>query len=612
MGKRVLFVEKNLINEKLGIMYLAGSLKAHGHHANMVQADKENLDDFIADYKPDFVAFSITSGEHVFALQTARYIKQKFGIPNIFGGPHCTFFPEIGFEPDLDFVVQGQSEGLIIDLVEGRVKPGFHRAEMANHLDDLPFPDRSLFYQYKEFRERPMKSVMTSRACPYKCSYCFNHSQYALTKIDGSTRRWFDRRSIENIAAEVEAISQNYPLEKIVFPDDNFIQSQPWLHEFLDGYTREIHLPWACSLRVNSLNEELCRKMAESGLEVVNYAMESADPDVQQRLLNRGHITNLDIMQAIAMFNEHGVRARMQNIIGLPLKNSLEDAFNTLQFNIRNKVIDSWCSIFQPYPRTALGQYSIDNGFIKEEDLSHCSESFFDESRINIEHKDQIYALQKLWYFVVAFDLSLDLVQILSHGKFHKRVGDQIQKLRYHYSRNRLYQIDAADPEKAVDFQSREKWAHRNVDDDLVPGSQSQVIAEALQGSGMSPRLIEILTQVEFSPKEIEDLKSYASGKKVYPDPVYTINDKTGELQNPNISIFTRGVENPDAQDIRKMPEAHFMKDMVRIREELKVFSLKKENEKINILPTPLSHEAIAAKPEVTGEDKQHLNQFMV
>lgn len=70
-GKRVLFVERNLRNEKLGIMYLSAALKARGHHADLIQTDKEDLDDRLGDYRPDFVAFSITTGEHIFALSVA-------------------------------------------------------------------------------------------------------------------------------------------------------------------------------------------------------------------------------------------------------------------------------------------------------------------------------------------------------------------------------------------------------------------------------------------------------------------------------------------------------------------------------------------------------------
>ncbi|MCH7629051.1 MAG: DJ-1/PfpI family protein, partial [Proteobacteria bacterium] len=80
-------------------------------------------------------------------------------------------------------------------------------------------------------------NVITSRACPYKCSYCFNHAQLALTRLDGETRRWFDRRSVENVVAEINELRERYPLDKVLYIDDSFIQSRDWLDAFLDGYT---------------------------------------------------------------------------------------------------------------------------------------------------------------------------------------------------------------------------------------------------------------------------------------------------------------------------------------------------------------------------------------
>ncbi len=618
--KRVLFIERNLRNEKLGVMYLAGSLKAHGHHADLVQTDKEDLHERISAYRPDFVAFSITTGEHVYALAAAREVKARYGLPSIFGGPHATYFPEIGYEPGVEFVVQGQGERAIVDIVEGRVAPGFHKAEMAVHLDDLPLPDREIFYQYREFRDNPMKNAITSRACPYKCSYCFNHSQLALTRIDGETRRWFDRRSVEHVAAELNALRDSYPLEKVLFIDDSFIQSRSWLDEFLAGYTAEVRLPWLCSLRVNCLDEELAERMFESGLEMVNYALESADPDVQQRLLHRGHISNGDVIRAISLFNRFGVRARMQSMIGLPLSNPLEDALNTLQFNVRNRVTDAWCSIFQPYPRTALGQYCVDHGYVSPDQLRHCSESFFDESRLDIPNKAELYALQKLWYFVIEGELPIELVRILIRGRFTPEIGDQLQRLRFRCSRKNLYGIDDADPETAVNLASRERWAFAGAAGGGLPGEDAELVRAALRTTPLPDRFVDILTQVTFDDASRDDLRRYLRGERPTEPTIYTIDDATGELADPAVSIFIRGTADPEASDIRNMPEEHFMRGMVDVRRDL---IARREAGAAGIalplLAGPASPCAVDHEPKAgelagaaTGvRDERHLNQYL-
>lgn len=618
-AKRVLFLERNLRNEKLGVMYLAGSLATRGHHAELIQTDKEDLYEHIADYKPDFVAFSITTGEHIYALEMAGHIKSRFGIPNIFGGPHCTFFPEIGHEPAVDFVVQGQGERAIIDIVEGRVSPGFHKAEMAKHLDDFPAPKRDIFYRYPEFRDNPMKNVITSRACPYKCSYCFNHSQLALTKIDHETKRWFDRRSIENVVAEIDGIREDYPLEKILFIDDSFIQTQSWLDAFLTGYTEHVRLPWLCSLRVNCLDESLAERMFRSGLEMVNYAIESADPEVQEKLLHRGHISNGDVIRAISLFDQFHVRARMQNMIGLPLENALEDALNTLQFNMRHRVTDAWCSIFQPYPRTALGQYCVDHGYVEAEQLRHCSESFFDESRLNIAGKNELYTLQKLWYFAIEGNLSLDLIRILLKGKITQEIGDQLQRLRFLCSRKKLYGIDDADPDLAVSLQSRERLRPDSAAQSPSSVKNDSPIRMALAGTVLPDRFTDILAGVDFEEEQLQQLKQLAQGRPIFEPPIYTINDETGELADPAVSIFQRGVRDSERMDIREMPEAHFMKGMSEVRDALAqtdgLMVEEDSHSEKSLLPV-LAHSQDSEEPDFAAKDKRpaderHLNQYL-
>lgn len=569
-AKRVLFVERKLRNEKLGIMYLAGSLAARGHSAELIRADREDLGERIRDYRPDFAAFSITTGEHVEALKLARQLKAQHALPTIFGGPHCTFFPEIGFEEGVDFVVQGQGERALVDIVEGRVPPGFHQAPMVPRLDDFPTPARDIFYRYPEFRENPMKNVITSRACPYKCSYCFNHSQMALTRLDGETKPWFNRRRVEHVVREIQDLRERYPVEKVLFIDDSFVQGRSWLESFAETHAREVRLPWLCSMRVNRLDERLAESLVASGLEMVNYALESADPEVQQRLLHRGHISNRDVIRAIRMFERWGVRARMQNMIGLPLSNPLEDALNTLRFNLRHRVTDSWCSIFQPYPRTALGQYCMDQGYIDADQLRHCSESFFDESRLNLPHKPELYALQKLWYFIVEGDLPLDLVQILIRGEFTPAIGAQLQELRFRCSRRKLYDLDDERPAASTIRQRREPTVAAGPQAPGAETNTAHLLRAALQGTSLPDPFVEVLCQVRFAEAQRNDLARYLKGERVYPEPIYTVDDETGELADPAVSIHRRGTTDPEAQDIRLMPEEHFMRDMVRARDELR------------------------------------------
>jgi len=567
-SKKILFVEKDLRNEKLGIMYLSSSLKKQGHHTDLIQVDKEDIDQKIKEYKPDFIAFSIATGEHVYALKTAKKIKEKYGIPNIFGGPHCTFFPEFAQTSGVDFIVAGQGEQAIIDIVEGK-KKGFVRGRIFDH--DTILPDRELFYKYSEFLDNPMKNIITSRACPYRCSYCFNHSYLEITKYFKETKKWFNRRSPKNIITEIEAINKKYPLDKILFIDDNFLQGgRSWITSFLERYVVAFKkFPWLCSMRVNHLNEKLAVKLFESGLEMVNFALESADPHVQKYILNRGHIQNRDIIQAILMFEKYGIRARMQNMIGLPLENSLEDALNTLQFNINHPVTDSWCSILQPYPRTALGRYCIDQGFISTDQLKSCSESFFNETRLNINNKTEINALQKLWYFIVEGKIPLQVVQVLIKGKYTNKIYDELKELRFKCSKKKLYNIDDNDPATVINLKKRENLVSSDSLKIKSTSNYELLMKKIFEKVPLPDSFIDIISQVRLESKEIQKLLDYISANKQNNLSVYTINDETGDLMNPKLSIYLRGTSEQQRNIIPKMKEPHFMDNVVDVYNKL-------------------------------------------
>lgn len=435
----ILFIERQLRNEKLGIMCLSAVLKAAGHKTELIQTEAEDIHAAMQRLSPDFVAFSIMTGDHGHALQCNAALKRRYAYQAIFGGPHCSFFPEIAEEDGVDYVVQGAGELVIREIVEGRLAPGSYRGDIAEDFDVLPFADRELLYKYTRFHDNPIKNIMTIRDCPYNCSYCYNHLWKELYR--DQRQRLFQRRSVDHVVAEIAAIRSRYPLEKINFLDDNFLQQRDWLKEFCQRYRIEVGLPFLVNVRANLVEEEMVRELCAAGLEMVNFALESADPIVQRDVLNRGEFSNDSVAATLAIFRKYKVRVRMQNMIGLPLDDPLADALNTLQFNLRHRVDDAWVSIFQPYPRTRLARYCLEKGFIADDGLDHCAESFFDESRLEIADKEKITRLQKWWYFIVRYNLPFDLVKILLEMPMGKDIAQQLLELRFDMSKQQFYGI---------------------------------------------------------------------------------------------------------------------------------------------------------------------------
>lgn len=437
---RILFIESGLRNEKLGIMYLSAALKAAGHDTRLCWIEREDVNSEIQTFSPDFLAFSLTTGSHRALLELAAELKRCHGIPVIAGGPHATFFaPHIPAEA-ADFVVCGPGERAIVDIVEGQAADRVLSYPLAD-LETLPFPDRNLFYRYPDFGSNPMKNVITCRDCPYSCSYCYNHTWKVRYKGDP---RFLQKRSVDSIFAEINGIRSNYPLEQVLFIDDNFLLGRRWVDEFCHRYPAEIGLPFLCSFSLNLLDESLVKKLCSAGLFMVNFALESADETVQQEILQRGHVKNEDVVQGIKLLRLHGIKTRMQNMIGLPLENSLADALKTLDFNRHNRVDDSWVSIFQPYPNTRLAEYCRDQGFIDSEDC--YADSFFDRSHLHIACRDQLARLQKWWYFIIYYTIDDQWVERLLQLDLEEKSSEALQSLRFKFSRQKLYGLTGREP----------------------------------------------------------------------------------------------------------------------------------------------------------------------
>ena len=115
-------------------------------------------------------------------------------------------------------------------------------------------------------------------------------------------------------------------------------------------------------------------------------------------------------------------------MIGLPVKNPFKDALNTLKFNLENKVDDSWVTIYQPYPKTKLGEYCLEHGFAEGNLSDSCADSYFNESRLNIPDKDKIQRLQRWWHFITKYNVPLEFMDILLEIPLSKETDEMIRR----------------------------------------------------------------------------------------------------------------------------------------------------------------------------------------
>jgi len=381
---KVQFLLKNTgMYERLGIMTLSSVLKKRGHDVRLNLTEEANEAEIVKrvkDYKPDVLAYSIMTGEHIYHIELNQMVKNHYNEAiSVFGGPHPTYCPEMIEKDGVDAICRGEGEIYFAELVD-KLEQGKDFYETKNfwfkkedgtvvknsmgklipELDSNPEPDRKLMYDAdKALRVRGTKLFMATRGCPYQCTYCFNHAYNALTKGTGEMIR---SRSVDSIISEIKEVQKNYFMDRVNIDDDIFLlKPKGWLEEFAEKYPKEIGLPLYCNIRPELVNENTGYLLKKIGCQRAAMGIECGNNEVARKVLKR-NTTNDKIIDAVRILKKNDVKIKLQNIIGLPIANPLKVDYETLDFNIMLKPHVAGCSILYPYPGTEVSHLAKEMG----------------------------------------------------------------------------------------------------------------------------------------------------------------------------------------------------------------------------------------------------------
>jgi len=435
---RVLFLLHDWVIDPLGVGYLSSALKAAGHTVGIKKTAKMYTSDYqlaytfkqwdidympteyreISDFHPDVLAYSVTTGWHQYYMQLNRELKNWFpDTISVFGGPHPTFFPEMVEEEGVDVIVQGEAEETMValmarletewDRIKGSGKYIAHPQRLNQDLDSIAFPDRDLLYSYPENRDNGIRNIMLSRGCPFSCSYCYNGS-YKKMYPGQQTLRY---RSVHNVIEEAVLLKKDYPNTRLIFfQDDEFIVNAAKLVQFAHYYKEAVGLPFHCQLRAEAMTTDKVRMLKDAGCVSVTFAVETGNARIRETMLKR-KMTNEHITNCCVMLQNAGIAYRIENMIGLPGE-TIDEALETLDLNIECKPDVAFCSLFQPYPKTPLGDLCQEM-CIWDGDPDGISKSFFDESTIKRDTAREFNNLQKLFGIVVEFPILRPFIRLL-------------------------------------------------------------------------------------------------------------------------------------------------------------------------------------------------------
>ncbi len=442
----LLFIVKEIDNEPQGILLVSSVLKQAGHQVSLVVATEEDPVEAALRLRPDVVGYTVYTGPHTWYLELNQRIRAQLpGLFSVFGGPHPTFFPEMIEREGVDGLCIGEGEYATLDMMNALERNGasvrLTNPMIANwwfklngevvrnplrplltseELDALPFSDRELLYDaHKQSRRTKIKPFITGRGCPYDCAFCFNKAYSDLYRGQG---RRFRRRSPDNVIRELKEVTRRHDVRFVLFMDDTFILQDRWLEDFMARYKAEIGLPFWCQVRANLVTDEKITLFKDAGCVSVSFGLEAGNDHLRNVVLNR-NMSREEILGAAEVLRRQGIAFMTNNMLGLPTGN-LETDLETLELNAQCRPAYANVFLFQPYPRTALGEWAHEHGWMMGS-FDDLSGSVSDDTVIKFgseAEKRQIENLQKLFALGVEFPWLLPvirrLIRLPSNGLF--------------------------------------------------------------------------------------------------------------------------------------------------------------------------------------------------
>lgn len=356
----------------LGLLYLAGALRREGHEVFLHDPAVEpgGIDAFVGRARrlqPGLVGVSAHSADWDAALGFLSALRDA--VPSsvrVAGGAHVSAAPDAVSRSAgiVQFGVAGEGEGPLADLaaalwrgedpagIPGLVLPGGGgrvRRWVPPDLDALALPawDLAPPARYRgapqgfTFRRRPIAPILTSRGCPYACTFCGGAAV---------TGRRFRARTPASVMAEVETLVSRWGVREVHIVDDAFATRRARALEILRALEPlDLALSFPNGLRADVIDDEMAEALRRAGTHTVNLGIESGSPEVLARVAKD---LDLDaVRDAARRLRGTGIEVGGFFLVGLPGETEA-DVRRTIRLALDLPLHRAHFSAFLPLPGT--------------------------------------------------------------------------------------------------------------------------------------------------------------------------------------------------------------------------------------------------------------------
>jgi radical SAM superfamily enzyme YgiQ (UPF0313 family) len=346
-------------------------------------------------------------------IDTARCSEAKVVVNGSDASDHCAEYLERG----ADYVLLGEAEWTLLELVESLLGRSERRAEeidgiayldapsrgvvrtparsLMKNLDLLPFPARDLAdigrYRaaWKNARGFFALNLVASRGCPYRCNWC-------AKPIYGSS---FNVRSPESVTAEMLELRDRFGADFLWFADDLFGIQRHWVHELADRVEEQnAVVPFKMQSRVDLMQEDTVRALRRAGCVEVWMGVESGSQKILDAM-DKGTCVS-QVEQASARLKSNGIRSCFFLQFGYPGE-TWSDIQKTIRLVRETRPDDIGVSVSYPLPGTVFHervrqQLGAKTNWEDSEDLAMMFKGAYDSALYRALH-DALHAEVESW-----------------------------------------------------------------------------------------------------------------------------------------------------------------------------------------------------------------------
>ncbi|WP_243358640.1 B12-binding domain-containing radical SAM protein [Fundidesulfovibrio terrae] len=394
------FVLQSRMCPPIGLCYLAGTLRPHGHVVEILDTvaeapdavrpyrethqayglDDEQLLERIRRFSPDVVGIGGFTSQTPRIREMVSRIKEAFPeVTVVLGGAAATVMPEYMLRNTLaDFLIMGEGEQSFLELLR-RMRAGGQdfigvdglayrkngqicvnpKTLFQNDIDAIPWPARDLLRHEAYHADGVAMPVITSRSCPGHCSFCSVHSM--------SGKKWRGRDPLD-VADEIEHVVTDLGYKTVSIFDDAANVVPERLATICREVVRrklDVRLTFPSSLIMNQITRELLECMKDSGAIGLSLSIEHASEHMRNTVMRKN--LNLEhVDRVITWCKDLGLLTLGNFVIGMPgeTHESLDELAQYL--GGRGSRLDlASVYVATPFPGTPFYEQCLGAGLIK-------------------------------------------------------------------------------------------------------------------------------------------------------------------------------------------------------------------------------------------------------